>query len=100
MPQVIALDDWQWVDDSSAELLEHLLALTARVPLLFVIAGRPAEHGAVASLARALANEGVVPIGRHCELVLEPLPEVGARQLVSDLLQGGTLPSRLQERLT
>ena len=33
-PLVLVLDDIQWLDGSSAELLEHLLPLTAQVPLL------------------------------------------------------------------
>ena len=56
-PLVVALEDWHWADSSSAELLEHLLALAGKVPILFVVASRPDEQGAAASLMHALSDQ-------------------------------------------
>lgn len=98
-PLAVALEDWHWADASSAELLEHLLALSARVPILFVVASRPDEQGAVASLTRALATNKLLE-GLHRSLDLQPLPDGAARTLISSLLGGGALPPLLQDRLT
>ncbi|HWH85083.1 MAG TPA: adenylate/guanylate cyclase domain-containing protein [Burkholderiaceae bacterium] len=98
-PLAVALEDWHWADASSAELLEHLLALAAKVPILFVVAGRPDEQGAAASLMRALASNRLLD-GLHRSLEVQPLPEGAARTLISSLLGGGSLPPLLQDRLT
>jgi class 3 adenylate cyclase/tetratricopeptide (TPR) repeat protein len=98
-PLVLALDDWHWADASSAGLVEHLLTLAARVPILFVVASRPAEQGPTASLMRALKS-GKFAEGLHRSLDLQPLPDAAARALISNMLGGGSLPSMLQHRLT
>ena len=98
-PLVVALEDWHWADSSSAELLEHLLALAGRVPILFVVASRPDEQGAAASLKHALRTHKLLQ-GLHRSLDVEPLPDGAARTLISNLLGGGSLPALLQDRLT
>ena len=98
-PLVVALEDWHWADSSSAELLEHLLALAATVPILFVVASRPDEQGAAASLMHALRTHKLLQ-GLHRSLDVRPLPDGAARLLISNLLGGGSLPALLQDRLT
>jgi class 3 adenylate cyclase/tetratricopeptide (TPR) repeat protein len=98
-PLVLALEDWHWADASSAELLEHLLALAAKVPILFIVASRPEEQGAAASLMHALTTNKLFE-GLHRSLDLQPLSDGAARTLISSLLGGGALPPLLQDRLT
>jgi class 3 adenylate cyclase/tetratricopeptide (TPR) repeat protein len=97
-PLVVALEDWHWADSSSAELLEHLLGLTVKVPILFVVASRPEGQGAAASLMRRLKTDKLLA-GLHRPLDLQPLPDDAARTLVSNILGGGSLPPLLQDRL-
>ncbi len=40
-PLALALDDLQWADPTSLELLESLLPLTSELPLLLILASRP-----------------------------------------------------------
>jgi class 3 adenylate cyclase/tetratricopeptide (TPR) repeat protein len=98
-PLALVLDDWHWADASSAGLLEHLLSLAGKVPILFVVASRPDEQGAAASLMRALKSNTLAE-GLHRSLDLQPLSDGAARALVSNMLDGGPLPSLLQDRLT
>lgn len=98
-PLTVALEDWHWADASSAELLEHLLALVGKVPILFVVASRPDEQGAAASLKHALTSNKHLE-GLHRSLDVRPLSDDAARMLISSLLSGGSLPPLLQDRLT
>jgi tetratricopeptide (TPR) repeat protein len=98
-PLVVALEDWHWADSSSAELLEHLLTLAGKVPILFVVASRPDEQGAAASLMHALRANKLLQ-GLHRSLDVGPLSDGAARLLISNLLGGGSLPTLLQDRLT
>jgi class 3 adenylate cyclase/tetratricopeptide (TPR) repeat protein len=96
-PLAVVLEDWHWADTSSAELLEHLISLAAKVPLLFVIASRPEMQGATASLQQALMSETLKPL--HQSLMLSPLPDAAARLIIANVLGDGALPSHIQERL-
>ena len=97
-PLAVAFEDWHWADASSAGLLEHLLVLAAKVPILFVVACRPDERGAAASLMRTLTTNKLLEV-LHRAMNLQPLPDGAARMLVSAMLGGGSLPPLLQDRL-
>jgi class 3 adenylate cyclase/tetratricopeptide (TPR) repeat protein len=84
-PLVIAFEDWHWADASSSALLEHLLPLSDRVPLLFVVASRPDPAGA--------------PLRNAQMLQLTPLRPADSMQLAERLLQGGTLPPTVRDML-
>ena len=74
-PLAFVLDDWQWADSSSAALLQHLLSLALKLPILFVIAYRPGgESGSVAGLAHALRGDGQLA-GLHAAIALAPLEQ-------------------------
>ncbi len=80
-PCVLALDDLQWADPSTLLAVDHLLPRTTAVPVLLVIACRPAprsrELAATLDLARSLGD-------RH--IVLRPLAHHDIRQLVMSAL--------------
>ncbi|MER6784053.1 BTAD domain-containing putative transcriptional regulator [Streptomyces sp. NPDC000658] len=72
---VLSLDDLQWTDDGTAELIDHLVRHPPRTPLLLALAYRPrqAPPRLVAALARAGAE------GRVARMELGPLsPAEGA----------------------
>jgi class 3 adenylate cyclase len=86
-PLALALEDWHWADDASRALLEHLLPLTASVPLLVCCSSR-AEGP-----RQDLTGDSVV------ELRLEPLADAAAAELVSALAGTSELPAALRTRI-
>ena len=98
-PLAFVLDDWQWADSSSAALLQHLLSLALKLPILFVIAYRPGgESGSVAGLAHALRGDGQLA-GLHAAIALAPLDQTEVRALLAQLLPG-PVPSTLEAYLS
>ncbi|MET9460755.1 BTAD domain-containing putative transcriptional regulator [Streptomyces canus] len=72
---VLGLDDLQWTDDGTAELIDHLVRHPPRTPLLLALAYRPRQ--APPRLAAALARAGTE--GRVTRVELGPLsPAEGA----------------------
>ena len=77
-PVVLVLDDVQWADPGSAELIAHLLAHPCRGPVLVALAFRPAQvsPGLDVALGAALRDQGVR------RLDLAPLSRAAARELL------------------
>lgn len=98
-PLAFVLDDWQWTDSSSAALLQHLLPLALRLPILFVVAYRPTgDGGSGAGLVYSLrTNEQLTAL--HREIALAPLDLAAARQHLIQLLAPGPLPAPLEAYL-
>ena len=91
----VVLDDWHWADGSSKALLDHLLPLAERVPVLFIIALRPQarDTGAIASqIERESEN-------RHRHLELMPLAPQAARELLVQLVGDGRIQAQFEARL-
>ncbi len=68
-PLAFALDDVQWLDDSSAALLHYVVRTLTAVPMLLLLAARSpeSEQGDTGSLFRALQREAsleVMTLGR------------------------------------
>ncbi len=95
---VVAFEDWHWADASSADLLEHLLPLSRRVPLLFLVAMRPETQGSADSLRRATGALELAD-ARCREFILAPLPRQQGTQLIDRLLGGDELPGRARDML-
>ena len=69
-PTILVIDDGQWLDGSSAALVEHLLSITTELPLLICVLGRSGEM-AMERLGRAGAS--LPPPASFIERVLQPL---------------------------
>lgn len=84
LPAVIVLDDLQWSDDTTLELLAALAAPLREMPVLVIGTyrsdGLPREHR-----LRWLRNE-LRRAGHLDELALEPLDEAGVEALLGELL--------------
>jgi tetratricopeptide (TPR) repeat protein len=93
-PLVLFLEDLHWVDGSSAALLEHLLPLTAEVPLLLCWAARPNAPVALRMAEAARSTAGAT----FTEFQLEPLPRTQGDQLLRNLL-GRALPPSVNQAI-
>ncbi len=88
-PLVLLFDDLHWMDASSASLLEHLLPLVERVPLLFCGLSRPDQEAPAARLLEVAAQQ----YGDHLTVIeLAPLSTDDSRHLVQNLLEIDGLP--------
>jgi predicted ATPase/signal transduction histidine kinase len=86
-PLVLFLDDLQWADLASLQLLQHLLTHPEAPPVLLLGAYRDNEVGPTHPLSLAL--EAVRKAnGRMTDLPLEPLTLEDVQQLVADTLPG------------
>jgi class 3 adenylate cyclase/tetratricopeptide (TPR) repeat protein len=95
-PLVLVGEDLHWADRSSLALLEHLLGLTDRVPLLVICVFRPEpDHGSWRLRAPVCGKCRQ----RHTELWLQPLTGVESEMLVGNLLLAGDLPQQLKGRV-
>jgi len=89
-PLVMLLEDMQWADDSSLDLVTHLVAHIPHAPLLIVGAARPALFE-----RRPSWGEGQEA---YKHLDLEPLSKRASRALVVEILQKVPhLPEDLRE---
>jgi predicted ATPase/signal transduction histidine kinase len=84
-PLALFLDDLQWLDTSTLDLLEHLITHAETRHLLLVGAYRDSEVGAAHPLLRAL--EAIRKAGaRVHEITLKPLEPDDVGRLVADAL--------------
>ena len=89
-PLVVFLDDLQWADFASLQLLQHLLTHPESPPVLLLGAYRDNEVGPAHPLSLAL--EQLRKTGaRMTDLQLEPLSLEDVQQLVADTLPGASL---------
>ena len=83
-PLVVVLEDLQWADPSSVDLLGQLLPLVYSEPLLFCLVTREDSGSAgwrLVTIAREALSSSLT------ETRLEPLTERETRQLVANLLE-------------
>jgi predicted ATPase len=95
-PLVLLFEDLHWMDDASARLLEHLLPLVERVPLMIVGLSRPESGTAGDQIARLVSGEYAE---RYTELQLSRLPPEESRTLVENLLSIDDLPAHVRQRI-
>jgi class 3 adenylate cyclase/tetratricopeptide (TPR) repeat protein len=95
-PLALALDDLHWADASSLALVERLLELAGRAPILIVLVARPEPGHPVWDVRertlRQLAD-------RSREAALEALGGDRDRELLTALVGADTLPAELERRL-
>jgi class 3 adenylate cyclase/tetratricopeptide (TPR) repeat protein len=96
-PVVILLEDLHWADDSSFDLLAHLLPLAAqgRIAILGISRSPNDPVGHWEKLRSALEEHQK----RVTHISLEPLSTESSRSLVEQLLGGDYLPKKLSEEI-
>lgn len=94
-PLVMVLEDLHWSDQSTTELIEHVLPLVETVPLLVVWTSRPDPHTAGTHILELASS---TYRSRCTEISLKPLAPEATRNLVGNLLDGDGLAA-LRERV-
>ncbi|MBX2799731.1 MAG: SpoIIE family protein phosphatase [Myxococcales bacterium] len=92
---VLLVDDVQWLDRTSPQVLRRLTALVRDVPLLVVMTAR--NQGADGVAVQRLAS--TLGAGLHQRLTLEPLAEADAVQLISHHLGQRPVDPAVQARI-
>ena len=90
-PLLLALEDLQWADDCTLDVLELLVQRDEHAPLLILLSLREGPSAARNLLTRLVAN------GRARELALGGLTESDASALIGDLLDVREVPPELAE---
>lgn len=80
---VLVLEDLQWIDESSVTLVQHLLPLLYRRPILVLGTGRLTVGTSHARLRELMAT---VYHDRYDEIRLPPLSPLESEKLIADLL--------------
>ena len=83
-PTVIAIDDLQWSDQASAELIIHLFQLVERLPILFLCSFRPDINSPAWLIKQSAETQYAY---RYTEIILSPLSVENSSNLVDTLVQ-------------
>jgi predicted ATPase len=77
------MEDLHWADTSSLQVLESLFRLVEAQRILFINLFRPAFLQSGERIVKALKER---LLGRHLEIVLEPLDERACEALIGNML--------------
>ena len=95
-PRVLVLDDLQWADPGSIDLVIHLFKLVEEAPILFICAFRPERQSSAWRVKQYAETE--FP-HRYDELFLQPLGADDTDALISALLKIADLPRDLHDMI-
>ena len=92
-PLVLVFEDLHWTDPTSLELIEQLLPLTDKAPLMLVAIFRPQTQDPSWRFHEMGARDYA---HRYTAVTLQPLDEDNSRQLVANLLEIEDLPEKVR----
>lgn len=95
-PLVVVCEDLHWADPTSLTLLEQLLALTGRTPLLLICVLRPERDHDCWRIRETAAR---LHHANHTDLWLGPLSSTESGELVSHLLHIEDLAPGIRQRI-
>ena len=95
-PLVLVFEDLHWVDESSMLLLEHLLPLVIRVPLLICGISRTDPKIPIERIREIATREYE---RRYTELRLSPLSQSDSLQMMHNLMEIDNLSSTMREKI-
>ncbi len=95
-PAALIVDDLQWVDPASAEIIQHLFQLVDTVPILFLCAMRP-DREALSWQVKSAAEANYPH--RYGEIELQSLDEQESDALLRALLNDADLPPELRNMI-
>jgi class 3 adenylate cyclase/tetratricopeptide (TPR) repeat protein len=91
-PLVLVVDDLQWAEPTFIDLVEHIAELTRDAPLLLLVMARP-------ELLEARPGWGGSGELNATTVVLEPLPDTDARDLLGHLIGPAQLGESMVARI-
>lgn len=94
-PLVLLIDDWQWADDASRQLLERLLQQACW--LVVLIASRPRDDGAPWLVGAAHIAVGPFSEGETAQAVRRWLPDADPFTVAEIHRYGGGIPLYVEE---
>ncbi len=92
-PLVLVFEDLHWTDPTSLELIEQLLPLTDKAPLMLLAIFRPQTQDPSWRFHEMGARDYA---HRYTAVTLQPLDEDNSRQLVANLLEIEDLPEKVR----
>jgi predicted ATPase/class 3 adenylate cyclase len=92
-PIVMILDDVQWIDSTSADLLLYLSHLMVNQPVLFICAQR---QGEISPYERTLARTRQIHQDQYLEISIKPLTLEECRTLLNEFLSTAEVPEALK----
>jgi predicted ATPase len=92
-PVVLVWEDLHWSDTSSIQLLQHILPISKKLPIFFLIVSRLQEN--VTEWFEALIQQDLSPE----KLELSPLTSEQSAELLENLLKIDNLPSQTLEMI-
>ena len=92
-PLLVVFEDIHWIDPSSLDLLEELMALTDRMPLMLLAVLRPQRQEASWRFHDGAQRDYT---HRYTSVALEPLDADNSRTLVANLLHVEDLPLKVR----
>ncbi|MCK5165073.1 MAG: AAA family ATPase [Desulfobacula sp.] len=92
-PLVLEFEDFHWADQSTVDLLEHLLPIVCELPLLILFISRNAKNRPASKLRKFLKN---VHNEYHTEISLNPLSKENILDLASKNLNLDPISSQLR----
>jgi len=92
-PLILVFEDLHWMDTTSLDLLESLMGLTERAPVMVIVLFRPQRQELSWQFHEIAARDYA---HRYTAILLEPLDEAGSRTLVSNLLHIEDLPESVR----
>jgi class 3 adenylate cyclase/tetratricopeptide (TPR) repeat protein len=95
-PVILYLDDLHWADPTSLELLQSLLPLTDRAPLMIISAFRPRRQEPSWGFHEVAERDYY---HRYQMIPIDPLDEGQSRELVANLLQIEDLPEYVRQKI-
>jgi len=93
---VIALNDLHWADEASLTLVESLLDITDRAPVMFLLVSRTRRDKGCWRLRNKAA--GIFP-HRYVEINLKALSREDSEELLNTLLGGAALDASIQKTI-
>ncbi len=93
-PLVLVLEDIHWLDQASLALLEHLMPLVNRIPMLLILLYRPERTKGCWQIYERITREFA-----HCAttISLQHLTSDDGQELLANLVGGKHWPAKVQE---
>ena len=95
-PVVLVFEDFHWADESSTLLLEHLVPLVSRAPILICVISR-LDPGAQTTRLRNVAIKDFE--SRYTEIRLNSLSQTQSTQLLCNLLEIENVPHNVSKMI-